>query len=106
MNTTKQYDDVGRSTQWNATISTGEHATKYTFDNGYVVSLLWDNGSYGSINEFGQATSYEVAVFKPDGEFLRLSEWDDVIGDRSWDTVRHILEKVNGGNATDLELTY
>jgi len=106
MNTAAGYDEVGRSSTWKANVWTADHATKYIFDDGHTVSLLWGKDSYGSMNEFGQATSYEVAVFKPDGEFLRLSEWDDVIGDRSWDTVRHILEKVNGGNATDLELTY
>jgi len=106
MNTTTKYSELGRSSTWKANVWTADHATKYIFDDGHTVSLLWGKHSYGSMNEFGQATSYEVAVFKPDGEFLRLSEWDDVIGDRSWDTVRHILEKVNGGNATDLELTY
>jgi len=106
MNTTKQYDEVGRSSTWQANISTTDHGTKYSFDNGYTVSLLWGKGSYGSMNELGQAVSYEVAVFKPDGEFLSLTEYDDVIGHRTWNEVKHILEKVNTGNAKDLELTY
>jgi len=106
MNTSTKYSELGRSTQWKATISTAEHATKYTFDNGYVVSLLWDSGSYGSINEFGQATSYEVAVFKPDGEFLKLSEWDDVIGGQDWLVVEHILAKIDCGHAETLEKYY
>ena len=104
MNT--QYDKVGRSTNWDATISTDEHAAKYTFDNGYVVSLLWGEGSYGSMNELGQANTYEIAVFTPSNDYLRLTEWDDVIGNRSWETVKHILDKINANEARSLELTY
>ena len=103
---TAGYYEVGRSTYWEATIWTKDHATRYIFDNGYMVSLLWGEGSYGEMNETGQATSYEVAVFTPSGDYLRLTEYDDVIGHRSWDTVWHILGKINEGNATDLELTY
>jgi len=106
MNTTTEFRELGRSTSWKATIWTKDHATRYIFDDGHMVSLLWGEGSYGSMNEWGQAASYEIAVFKPDGEYLRLTEWDDVIGDRSWDTVWDILRTVNEGNATDLELTY
>ena len=106
MNTPTQYDEVGRSKDWQASIWTGDHATRYIFDNGYMVSLLWGEGSYGSMNELGQAISYEVAVFTPSQDYLRLTEWDDVIGDRSWDTVKHILEKINANEARSLELTY
>ena len=106
------YEEVGRSSTWDAKVLTGDKRTKYEFDNGYVVSLLWGERSYGTQNEFGQATSYEIAVFTPDEgkghghQFLRLTEFDDVIGHRSWDTVEFILNKINEGNATDLELTY
>jgi len=106
MNTTKQYDEVGRSSTWKANISTTDHGTKYKFDNGYTVSLLWGEGSYGSMNEFGQATSYEIAVFKPDGEFLKLSEWDDVLGGQDWLVAEHILAKVDCGHAQTLETYY
>ena len=106
MNTTKQYDEVGRSSTWKATIWTGDHATKYIFDNGHTVSLLWGDSSYGSMNEFGHATSYEIAVFKPDGEFLKLSEWDDVIGGQDWLVAEHILAKVDCGHAETLETYY
>lgn len=99
-------DTTLRSTTWNANISYGDHRTRYEFDNGYAVSLLWGKKSYGEMNELGQAISYEVAVFTPKDEFLRLTEFDDVLGHRSWDTVRFILDKINEGNATDLELTY
>jgi len=106
MNTSTQYDEVGRSKDWEANIWTGDHATRYIFDNGYMVSLLWGEGSYGSMNELGQAISYEVAVFTPSQDYLRLTEWDDVIGNRSWETVQHILEKINANEARSLELTY
>jgi len=99
-------DTTLRSTTWNANISYGDHRTRYEFDNGYAVSLLWDKHSYGEMNEIGQAISYEVAVFTPNGDFLALTEYDDVIGHKSWDAVRFILEKVNDGNAIDLELNY
>ena len=110
--TQSNYEEVGRSTTWDAKVLTGDKRTKYEFDNGYVVSLLWGERSYGTQNEFGQATSYEIAVFTPDEgkghghQFLRLTEFDDVIGHRSWDTVEFILNKINEGNATELELTY
>jgi len=100
------YEKVGRSKDWQANIFTGAHRTRYCFDNGYTVSLLWGEQSYGSMNELGQATSYEVAVFTPSNDYLRLTEWDDVIGNRSWETVKHILEKINDNEARSLELTY
>ena len=106
MKDTNGYDTTQRSANWQADISLGDKRIKYHFDNKWVVSLLWGEGSYGSMNEWGQATSYEIAVFTPNGDFLALTEWDDVIGDRSWDTVKFILDKVNTGNATDLEFTY
>ncbi len=99
-------DTTHRSTIWEAQVSGDDKRIRYAFDNGYAVSLLWGDNTYGDMNEFGQATSYEIAVFTPNGEFLRLTEFDDVIGHRSWDTVKFILDKINDGNATDLELTY
>ena len=106
MSITKQYDEVGRSSTWHANISTADHATKYKFDNGYTVSLLWGEGSYGSMNEFGHATSYEIAVLTPSDDFLKLSEWDDVIGGQDWLVVEHILAKVDCGHALELEKYY
>jgi len=99
-------DTTHRSTIWEAQVSGDDKRIRYEFDNKWAVSLLWGDNTYGDMNEFGQATSYEVAVFKPDGEFLSLTEYDDVIGHRTWNEVKHILEKVNTGNAKDLELTY
>ena len=106
MNTAMEYDEVGRSAQWQANIWTGDHATKYIFDNGYMVSLLWGDSSYGSMNEFGHATSYEIAVLTPSNDFLKLSEWDDVIGGQDWLVAEHILAKVDCGHAKELEKYY
>ena len=101
-----EYDEVGRSAQWQANIWTGDHATKYIFDNGYMVSLLWGDSSYGSMNEFGHATSYEIAVLTPSDDFLKLSEWDDVIGGQDWLVAEHILAKVACGHAKTLVQYY
>ena len=45
-------------------------------------------------------------MFKPDGEFLKLSEWDDVIGGQDWLVVEHILTKIDCGHAETLEKYY
>lgn len=100
------YDTTQRSATLGAEVSIGDKRIRYDFDNKWAVSLLWGANTYGDANEFGEAVSYEVAVFKPDGEFLSLTEYDDVIGHRTWNEVKFILEKVNTNHATDLELTY
>ena len=105
-NLMSNYDTTERSAIWEANVSVGDKRIRYDFDNKWSVSLLWGENSYGEANDFGQATSYEVAVFTPNGDFLALTEYDDVIGHKSWDAVRFILEKVNDGNAIDLELNY
>jgi hypothetical protein len=100
------YDSTQRSANWQADVSIGDKRIKYDFDNKWSVSLLWGTNSYGESNEFGEAVSYEVAVFTPNGDFLALTPYDDVIGHRTWNEVTHMLEVVNRGNAKDLELTY
>jgi len=100
------FSTTQRSANWEADVSIGDKRIRYKFDNKWAVSLIWGKNTYGDANEFGEAVSYEVAVFKPDGEFLSLTEYDDVIGHRTWNEVKFILEKVNTNHATDLELTY
>ena len=95
-----------RSANWDADVSIGDKRIRYKFDNKWAVSLIWGDNTYGDANEFGEAVSYEVAVFTPNGDFLALTEYDDVIGHRTWNEVKFILEKVNTNNAQDLELTY
>ena len=103
---TTHFATTQRSANWDADVSIGDKRIRYKFDNKWAVSLIWGDNTYGSANEFGQATSYEVAVFTPNGDFLSLTEYDDVIGHRTWNEVKFILEKVNTNNAQDLELTY
>ena len=100
------FSTTERSANWDANVSIGDKRIRYAFDNKWAVSLIWGDNTYGDANEFGEAVSYEVAVFTPNGDFLALTEYDDVIGHRTWNEVKHILEKVNTNHATDLELTY
>ena len=62
--------------------------SKLELDNGYVVSVLANDGEsnhhrgftpYGNVEE----DSYEIAIFDRDGEFLPLSPFDDVLGFQS-----------------------
>ena len=100
------FSTTQRSANWEADVSIGDKRIRYKFDNKWAVSLIWGKNTYGDANEFGEAVSYEVAVFTPNGDFLALTEYDDVIGHRTWNEVKFILEKVNTNHATDLELTY
>jgi hypothetical protein len=106
MKDTNGYDTTQRSANWQADVSIGDKRIRYAFDNKWSVSLIWGKNTYGESNEFGEAVSYEVAVFTPNGDFLALTEYDDVIGHRTWNEVKFILEKANTGNAKDLEFTY
>ena len=100
------FSTTERSANWDANVSIGDKRIRYKFDNKWAVSLIWGKNTYGDANEFGEAVSYEVAVFTPNGDFLALTEYDDVIGHRTWNEVKFILEKVNTNNAKDLELSY
>ena len=100
------FSTTERSANWDADVSIGDKRIRYAFDNKWAVSLIWGDNTYGEANEFGEAVSYEVAVFKPDGEFLKLSECDDVIGGKDWVVVEHILAKVDCGHAETLEKYY
>ena len=100
------FSTTQRSANWGADVSIGDKRIRYAFDNKWAVTLIWGKNTYGESNEFGEAVSYEVAVFTPNGDFLALTPYDDVIGHRSWVAVKFILDKVNDGNATDLELNY
>ena len=71
-----------------------EHAfqARHTFDNGYAISVVTGDGLYGDINEdnFDEST-FEVAVFNPDGGFVKLTLHDDVIGHQTKDEVAHYM---------------
>ena len=62
------------------------------FDNGYSISVVSGDGMYGDINfdEFTKST-FEVAAFDTNSNFIRLSEYDDVIGHQTKDQVTNIM---------------
>jgi hypothetical protein len=68
-----------------------------TFGNGYQISVKWDspnrNGFYCTMNEDGECVAAEVAVFNPDGKFVRLSEYDDVLSRQTTDEVAALITK-------------
>jgi hypothetical protein len=72
--------------------STNGMCAKKTFDNKYTISVVTGEGFYGDINEndFSNST-FEVAVFDPNGDFVRLHEHDDVIGLRTSSEVEELM---------------
>ena len=62
------------------------------FDNGYSISVVSGDGMYGDINfdEFTKST-FEVAAFDTNSNFIRLTENDDVIGHQTKDQVTNIM---------------
>lgn len=60
---------------------------KMTFANGYTVSVAFGDGNYGD----GQATA-EVGAWDADGNWIRLTENDSVIG---WQTPDEVLATMN-----------
>jgi len=68
-----------------------------TFGNGYKISVKWDSpnrsGFYCEMNDDGECVAAEVAVFDPAGKFVRLTEYDDVIGRQTPDEVSNLIHK-------------
>ena len=62
------------------------------FDNGYSISVVSGDGMYGNIdvNDFYNST-FEVAAFDNNNEFIRLTPSDDVIGHRTKTEVNEIM---------------
>ena len=75
-----------------ATYKEDAFQAKQTFDNGYAISVVTGDGLYGDINKdsFDEST-FEVAVFAPDGKFVKIGDYDDVIGWQTKDEVVHYL---------------
>jgi len=63
-----------------------------TFANGYTVSLAMGDGIYSNGNREDGFTSVEVAAWDADGEWIKLSDNDDVIG---WQTPEEVLAIMN-----------
>jgi len=65
-----------------------------TFANGYTVSLAMGDGIYSNGDREDGFTSVEVAAWDADGEWIKLSDNDDVIGWQSPEEVLAIMNKV------------
>ena len=65
------------------------------FDNGCLISVVTGEGLYGDIDEHDfYVSTFEVAAFDADGEFIRLTPHDDVIGHRSLEEVSQIMTQL------------
>ena len=91
MNTKNRLFDTLEFNQHSAHMSDALQARK-SFDNGYTISVVTGSGLYGDINEdnFDEST-FEVAVFSPEGDFVKLTLHDDVIGHQTKDEVAHYM---------------
>ena len=65
------------------------------FDNGCLISVVSGEGLYGNLdaNEFYDST-FEVAAFDANGEFIRLTPHDDVIGHQTIKEVSQIMTQL------------
>ena len=61
-----------------------------TFKNGYTMSVQFGKSNYSD----GGETTAEIAAWGPDGEWMKLSEHDDVRGWCSPDDVLEVMNKV------------
>jgi len=64
-----------------------------TFANGYTVSLAMGEGMYSTAGD-GGFTSAEVGAWDKDGDWVKLSDNDDVIGWQSPEQVLAIMNKI------------
>jgi hypothetical protein len=95
----------------------------FKFENGWTVSVQWGPGNYADVTADGgrlgcdyhgpakaaengeswSAENAEVAIFRPDGDFLRrgVNTTDDVIGWQSPEMVVRIMDLVSRADPTD-----
>jgi hypothetical protein len=59
-----------------------------TFENGYTISVQFSKTNYSD----GGETTAEIAAWGPDGQWLKLSDHDDV---RGWCSPDEVLEVMN-----------
>ena len=91
----------------NYTVTTPrEGLVQATFKNGCILSIGYGEGHYATHLLGVIPTSFEIAVFGPDGHFIALTDYDDVAGSQSLDMVQTILQKMERENfdPKDLEL--
>jgi len=70
-----------------------------TFDNGYTLSVQWGYGNYCENRHQArdESVTAEIAVIKPNGDFMRLEgEGDDVVGWQTPDDVAQLMAYVAG----------
>ena len=81
----------------NISVDTFTNRTKSNFSmkfaNGYTVSLAMGEGMYSTAGDEG-FTSAEVAAWDSDGNWVKLSDNDDVIGWQSPAQVLAIMNKI------------
>ena len=67
---------------------------KIKTDNGYTISIVG-----GGIGLYGDGkTTFEVAVWEGDnGDWVRLSPYDDVLPHQTIDTVHQIIDDISNG---------
>lgn len=67
---------------------------KMKFANGYTLSITVGDGTYSSGNFNDDFMSAEVAAWDADGNWIRLSDSNDVIGWQSPDDVLALMNKI------------
>lgn len=70
---------------------TPQNGFHLVLDNGYTVSIQWHEGSYGHHD----GSSAELAAWDRDGNWLKLSENDDVIGWQSVDDALKLIIEIS-----------
>jgi hypothetical protein len=73
--------------------TTSANGFHITFANGVTVSVQWNPGNYvadrsGEQDVRRESVNAEVAVWRANGEWVRLDEYGDVIG---WQTPEQVL---------------
>ena len=82
--------------------TTNRNGFHVAFDNGYTVSVQWGDGNYCSPRgtDFRtdappkEAHQVEVAAWSSTGDWVKLSDNDDVIGWQSADDVLAIMTRI------------
>lgn len=85
------------------------------FANGYAVSVQWGIGTYSDNNVLNSpdalysrqvSSTAEVAMFYPEGPFVRLTEHDDVAGYVSPEKIAMLLNFVAHGDIESAEALF
>ena len=78
----------------------GARGVRFTFDNGYAISIQWGGGSYSdnyhgnfTDTEVPDSTTAETAIINPDGDLIRLpGDSDTVRGYQTAEQVAQLIE--------------